>query len=78
MTLLAEAGTLLVRFVDRFARALHKHNKVLSLDIATADSTWWNATALNASALDSMCDMSTANCNISADFIRIFLLKRQK
>ena len=58
-TVIAEAGELLVTFVDRFARALQAHGKVLSLDVATADSTWWNATALNASALDSMADMST-------------------
>jgi len=49
----------LVTFVDKFARALHKHGKVLSLDVETADYAWWNATALNASALDSMADMST-------------------
>ena len=32
---------------------------MLSLDVETANGPWWNATALNASALDSMCDMST-------------------
>ena len=58
-TLVAEAGALLPPFVDRFARALHAHGKVLTLDVATADFQWWNGTALNASALDSIADMST-------------------
>ena len=57
-TLVDEAGKLLVTFVDKFARALEKHGKVLSLDVETADVAWWNATALNASALSSMVDMS--------------------
>ena len=50
---------MLATFVDKFARALHEHGKVLSLDVETADYAWWNASALNASALDSMADMST-------------------
>lgn len=50
---------MLVTFVDKFAQALHNHGKVLSLDVETADYAWWNAAALNASALDSMADMST-------------------
>lgn len=58
-TSVAEAGALLAAFVDRFAQALHKHGKVLSLDVATAEQTWWNATALNASNLDRVADMST-------------------
>ena len=66
-SLVSEAGEQLVKFVDPLARALHQHGKVLSLDIATADYAWWNATALNATALDFMCDMSTYH-NF-ADFI---------
>ena len=58
-TLVDEAGKLLVTFVDKFARALGKHGKVLSLDVETADVAWWNGTGLNASALSSMVDMST-------------------
>ena len=58
-TEVAEAGEVLATFVDKFARALHEHGKVLSLDVETADYAWWNASALNASALDSMADMST-------------------
>lgn len=50
-SLVSEAGEQLVKFVDQFARALHQHGKVLSLDVATADYAWWNATALNATAL---------------------------
>jgi hypothetical protein len=52
-------GALLVEFVDRFAIALHAHGKVLSLDVGTYDYAWWNASGLNASALDSIADMST-------------------
>lgn len=58
-TTVAAAGEALATFVDTFAHALQKHGKVLSLDVETADSAWWNATALNASALGSMADMST-------------------
>ena len=48
-TLVAEAGVMLVRFVNQFAEALHQHGKVLSLDVSTCNYIWWNATALNAS-----------------------------
>jgi hypothetical protein len=58
-TLVAEAGQLLVKFVDKFATALHVHGKVLSLDVGTYDRAWWEASELNASALDSIADMST-------------------
>jgi hypothetical protein len=58
-TLVAEAGVMLVRFVNQFADALHQHGMVLSLDVSTSDYAWWNATALNASALDRIADMGT-------------------
>ena len=52
-------GAILARFVDRLAQALHAKGKVLSLAVGTCCSEWWDAKALNATALDRIADMST-------------------
>lgn len=45
-------------FLDKFAKALHKKNKMLSLDYFSNDAIW-NLPAMNASAVDVMISMDT-------------------
>ncbi|KAL0212339.1 hypothetical protein RCL1_005965 [Eukaryota sp. TZLM3-RCL] len=47
-----------VEFVDRLAKALHKFNKVCSIDIARW-SQFWNYKKLAATEVDFFCEMST-------------------
>ena len=51
-------GLAYARFVDTFAKALHKEKKELSLDFFT-DLAIWNLAALNSTAVDTVISMDT-------------------
>ena len=51
-------GLAYARFVDTFAKALHKEQKQLSLDFFT-DLAIWNLAALNSTAVDTVISMDT-------------------